>query len=511
MAGENLIAIDVGTGSVRCAVFDIRGNLIAFAQEAWDYESPPETFGIGKEFNCDQLWNRIIRLIKEAMKKGKLVKENILGVSSTSQREGAVFLDKEGKELYGGPNIDIRGMLVGGKVQEMVWPEFQKITGHWPPSMFAPARMIWFRENKPEVYKKIGHILMINDWVLYKLSGVYSSEPSNAAESFLFDIKNMTWSQEIIESFQISPEILPEVYPSGTVVGEVTSEVSNLTGLKKGTPVVSGGADTQCAVIAAGALNEGQICTIAGTTTPIQMVVSKPIIDPNRKIWTDCHVVPKRWIVESNSGIMGRVLEWFKNWILDLGLDEAVKNKSNIYELLNKWALEAPLGASGVRASMGPQIMDFSKELSVGPAVIIAPSLLLVGDALSMKNMIRAIFENLAFAIRANSEQIVEVSKIKFDTMRITGGVSKNKTLLKILADCLGLPVITPKVKEGSSLGCAMCVAVGTGVYGNFNEAVKSMITWDKTIEPDDAIHEQYEGIYSEWKNLYSKMLNLQK
>ncbi|MFB0561057.1 MAG: FGGY-family carbohydrate kinase [Candidatus Lokiarchaeia archaeon] len=504
------MAIDVGTGSVRCAIFDIRGNLLSFAQEAWDYESPPETLGLGKEFDCGELWARIIRLIKEAMKKGKISKENVLGVSSTSQREAVVFLDKEGKELYGGPNIDIRGMLVDSKVQEMVQPEFQQITGHWPPSMFAPARMIWFKENKPEVYKKIAHILGINDWVLYKLSGVYSAEPTNAAESFFFDIRNMTWSDEIIESFQISPEILPEVYPSGTVVGEVTSEASEQTGLKKGTPVVAGGADTQCAVIAAGALDEGQIVTIAGTTTPIQMVISKPVIDPERKIWTDCHIVPKKWIVESNSGIMGRVIEWFKNWILDIGVDEAVKNKSNIYEALNKWASEAPPGASGVRASMGPQIMDFSEQLSVGPAVIVAPSLLLVGDAFSVKNMIRAIFENLAFAIRANSEQIVEVSKVKFDTMRITGGVSRNKTLLKILADCIGVPVITPKVKEGSSLGCAMCVAVGTGIYKNFDEAVKSMIVWDKKVEPDEEIHNQYEGYYAEWKNLYYKMLNLQ-
>ncbi|MEM2133619.1 MAG: FGGY-family carbohydrate kinase [Candidatus Jordarchaeaceae archaeon] len=511
MGGESLIAIDVGTGSVRCAIFDTKGNIISFAQEAWDYESPPETFGIGKEFNCDQLWERIIRLIKVAMRRGKIDKQNVLGLSSTSQREGVIFLDKKGRELYGGPNIDVRGILVEDKIQKLVKLEFQKITGHWPPSMFAPARMLWFRENKPNVYKKIAHMLMINDWVLYKLSGVYSSEPTNATESFLFDIRSRTWSQEIIEGFQISPDILPDVYPSGTVVGEITAEVSALTGLKRGTPVVTGGADTQCALVAAGALDEGQICTIAGTTTPIQMTISKPIIDAERRIWTCCHIVPKMWIIESNSGIMGRVLEWFKNWTLDLGVEEAVKNKSKIYEAFNKWASEVPPGANGVRVSMGPQIMDFSKELSVLPTVIFAPPLLLVSNPLSLKNMIRAIFENLAFAVRANSEQITAVSKIKFDTMRITGGVSRNKTLLKILADCLGVPVRTPTVKEGSSLGCAMCVAVGTGVYKNFNEAVKSMIVWDETFNPDDATHNQYENYYSEWKTLYSKMLNLQK
>jgi autoinducer 2 (AI-2) kinase len=510
MAGENLLVIDVGTGSVRCAVFDIRGSLISFAQEAWDYETPPETLGIGKEFDCGQLWTRIIRLIKEAMKKGKVDKENVLGVSSTSQREAYVFLDKEGEELYGGPNIDIRGMLVDSKVQELVTPEFQQITGHWPPSMFAPARMIWFRENKPEVYEKIAHMININDWVLYKLSGVYSSEPSNAVESFLFDIGNKTWSEEIIESFQISPDILPEVYPSGAVVGEVTGEASNLTGLKKGTPVIAGGADTNCALVATGALEEGQICTIAGTTTPIQMVISKPVIDTERRIWTSCHIIPEKWVIESNSGIMGRILEWFKEKVIELGLKEAVRNKSKIYEVLNSWASEASPGADGTRVSMGPQIMDFSEAISIGPSVIFSPPLLLVPDALSPKNMIRAIFENMAFAIRANSDQVVEVSKIKFDTMRITGGVSRNKTLLKILADCLGLPVITPKVKEGSSLGCAMCAAVGAGIYKDFDEAVKSMIEWDEKLEPDDEIHNQYESYYAEWKNLYYKVLNLQ-
>ncbi|MEM3594226.1 MAG: FGGY family carbohydrate kinase [Candidatus Jordarchaeaceae archaeon] len=350
MSSEALVAIDVGTGSVRCAVFDVEGNLLSFAQEAWSYESPQETFGIGKEFNCTQLWSRIIRLIRVAMKRGKISKENVLGISSTSQREGIILLDKQGKELYGGPNTDIRGILVDDKLRKLVRSEFQQITGHWPPPMFAPARLLWFRENKPEIYKDFAHMLMINDWVLYKLSGVYSSEPSNASESFLFDIRNMTWSKELIESFQLSPEILPEIYPSGTIVGEVTSEASALTGLKKGTPVVVGGADTQCAMVAAGAIDEGQICTIAGTTAPIQMTVSKPIIDSDRRIWTGCHVVPKMWVVESNMGIMGRVLEWFINYILDLGL-ETVKNEPNLYEVLNKWASEAPPGACGVRAS----------------------------------------------------------------------------------------------------------------------------------------------------------------
>ncbi len=510
MSGENLIAIDVGTGSVRCAVFDINGNLISFAQEPWDYETTPDTLGLGKEFDCGQLWARITRLIKEAMKKGKVSKENVIGVSSTSQRESYVFLNREGKELYGGPNIDIRGMLVESKLKELAPPEFQQITGHWPPAMFAPARIIWFKENKPEVYKKIAYMLALNDWVLYKLSGKYSSEPTNAAESFLFDIRNMTWSEEIIESFQIPPEILPEVYPSGAKVGEVTEEASNQTGLKKGTPVIAGGGDTSCALVATGALEEGQICAIGGTTTPIQMVISKPIFDTERRIWTSFHIIPDRWVMESNSGIMGRILEWFKNKVIELELKEAIRNKSKIYELLNSWASEASPGADGTRVSMGPQIMDFSEAISIGPTVIVSPPLLLVSDALDPKNMIRAIFENMAFAIRANSEQIVEVSRIKFETMRITGGLSRNKTMLKILADCLGLPVITPRVNEGSSLGCAMCAAVGAGIYKNFDEAVKSMIRWDETFEPDDAIHNQYEDFYSEWKNLYYKVLNLQ-
>ena len=511
MGGENLMAIDVGTGSVRCAVFDTSGNLVSFAIEPWDYESPPETFGLGKEFDCGELWKRITRLVREATKRGKISGENILGVSSTSQREGIVLLDGEGKELYGGPNIDVRGILVDSKVREVLTPEVQRITGHWPPSMFAPARLIWFRENKPEVYEKTAHLLMINDWVLYKLSGVYASEPTNAAESLLYDIRKMEWSEEIIERLQIPREILPEVHPAGTVVGEVTREASSATGLREGTPVITGGADTQCALLATGALDEGYICTIGGTTTPVQMVLSKPVIDAERRIWTGCHLVSDRWVIEGNCGIMGKVLEWFKNSIADAEAEEAVERGVDPYDVLSGWAAGAPPGAGGIRAFMGPQIMDFSKELSVPPSVIVFPSLMLNPEALSKRNMIRSILENMAFAVRANSEQIVEVSGVKFNVMRVTGGLSRSRTLLKILADTLGLPVETPKVKEGTSLGCAMCVAVGLGVYESFHEAAESMIAWDETIEPDDEVHQQYEAYYSEWKNLYPKVFNLQR
>ncbi|MHA1210738.1 MAG: FGGY family carbohydrate kinase [Candidatus Freyarchaeota archaeon] len=339
------MAIDVGTGSVRCAVFDTSGNLVSFAIEPWDYESPPETFGLGKEFDCGELWKRITRLVREAMKRGKISGENILGVSSTSQREGIVLLDGEGKELYGGPNIDVRGILVDSKVREVLTPEVQRITGHWPPSMFAPARLIWFRE----------------------------------------------WSEEIIERLQIPREILPEVHPAGTVVGEVTREASSATGLREGTPVITGGADTQCALLATGALDEGHICTIGGTTTPVQMVLSKPVIDAERRIWTGCHVVPDRWVIEGNCGIMGKVLEWFKNSIADAEAEEAVEKGVDPYDVLSGWAAGAPPGAGGIRAFMGPQIMDFSKELSVPPSVIVFPSLMLNPEALSKRNMIRSI------------------------------------------------------------------------------------------------------------------------
>ena len=237
----------------------------------------------------------------------------IRGVVATAQREGCVFLDAAGDVLYAGPNLDARAVPQGLEVQNRILPErLHAITGHAPPYIFAVSRLLWFRQHHD--FGRIATVFMLNDWITHLLSGARVAEHSNACESMLYDVTRLCWSDEILETFDIPATILPALCAAGTPAGHVTAAAAAATGLPEGTPVFAGGADTESALLGGGVHAVGEVAAVLGTTTPVQQVLDVPHIDPDGNLWTSPHVVPDRWVLESNAGDTGSTYRW----LLDL-------------------------------------------------------------------------------------------------------------------------------------------------------------------------------------------------
>lgn len=490
-------AIDAGTTGVRCMIVDAKGETPGISRTSWDYITPPD-LEIGKEFKPPEFWNLVCSVVKGAIKNSGIKASDIKAVATTSQRHGLVLLDSEGTELHGCPNIDARGAMTQYLIDESLGDTYHEITGCWPPMMFAPSRLGWFEEEKPEMYKKIAHLLPICDWISFRLSGMYVTDTSSASATGFLDVRTNKWSDEVASALDIDLSILPDIHQVGEVIGEVTPEAEKECGLPKGLPVVQAGADTHCALLASDT-QVGEITVIAGSTAPVMMILDNHLCVPDQKIWTGTHIVGGQWVLESNATMTGAVLDWVIKFLCERS-EDPIKCKRTTFENLDQLLEGIPPGSDETFVTLGPSVMDCQQMIDVKQALMTFPQPALPQVVpLDSVRMIHAVLENVAYAIRGNVEQLEQYSKSI--GVKAIGGMTQSKTWLQLLTNVLNRPIATPVQSEGSLMGAAICAATGASYYSSLDEATKGMIRWKPTFRPDNR-SEQYDRYYSRWNKI---------
>ena len=502
MAEKYLMALDAGSGSGRCLMISLDGKKHYSTKIDWSYFTPVDAGGSSSEFNAQDFWNIFADCIQQTLKKAGANKEDIISISSTSQREGIVMLDKEGKELYAGPNRDMRAAIEGMRVSNEFGEEIYQRSGHFPNGIFAIARLLWFKKNKPDIYNKFHTLLSINDWVLYRLSEERACEPTNASETALYDIHKREWMLDLLEKLELD-NFLPEVTTAGTILGKVTSKAAQETGLQEGTPVVIGAADTQCGLLGCGLLQSGEIGAISGTTTPVQMITQQPILDSEMRTWAAPYLIPEKFVLESNAGGSGSIFQWVRDAFCESEI--MTSNENDAFGLMSQIAKQAPPGALGVMAHFGVNIMN-AKKLAMPPNVLLLGMGAYTSDTISGKPLIlRAILENLAYGVKANADQVIAVSGITPQFIGVCGGLSNSDLYIQIIADCMQIPVQVPVCKEGSGVGAAICAGIGIGAIKNFEEGTDMLVHIDKVYDPDQETSVKYKSLYRKWLKSYQK------
>jgi autoinducer 2 (AI-2) kinase len=493
-------AIDAGTTGVRCMIVDAKGNTPGISRTSWDYITPPD-LEIAKEFRPPEFWKLVCSVIEGAIKNSDIKTSDIEAVATTSQRHGLVLLDSKGNELHGCPNIDARGAMTQYLIDETLGETYHEITGCWPPMMFAPSRLGWFEEEKPEIYKKIAHLLPICDWISFRLSGKYVTDVSSASATGFLDVRTKKWSDEVASALDIDLAILPDIQPVGEVIGEITSEAEKECGLPKGIPVVQSGADTHCALLASQS-NVGETTVIAGSTAPIMMILDNHLCVPNQKIWTGSHMIEGQWVLESNATLTGAVLEWAVQFLCERS-EDPVKCRRTTLENLDKLLDGIPPGSDETFVTLGPSVMDCQQITDVKQAMMMFPQPALPQVIpLNSARMIHSVLENVAYAIRGNVEQLEQYGQST--RVKAIGGMTQSKIWPQMLANVLNRPVATPVQYEGSLMGAAICAATGAGYYSSIVEAARSMVRWKPIFKPDNRA-EQYNRYYSRWTEISQK------
>ncbi|MGE4397725.1 MAG: FGGY family carbohydrate kinase, partial [Sulfurimonas sp.] len=288
-----LMAIDAGTGSVRAVIFDTLGNQISVAQHEWTHleeEGVPNSMS----FDFDANWILVCECIKESLSNAKLSGEDIAALSATSMREGIVLYDRDGRELWAVANVDARA---GEEVRFLkdnfkgIEEEFYRESGQ-TFALGAIPRILWLKNNRPEIYERVAKVSMIGDWILARLCGVIATDPSNGGTTGIFSLENRTWAHEMALKVGLKDYIFPEVMEVGTLMGSVSKEAGVVTGLSTDTKVVMGGGDVQLGSAGLGVVDVGQAAILGGSFWQQVVNIDKNTPPPkNMNIRVNPHVI----------------------------------------------------------------------------------------------------------------------------------------------------------------------------------------------------------------------------
>lgn len=491
MGEGSVLALDLGTSSLKCGVFSLEGEARAKARVPMRYFTPAGLSDIAVEFDPEEVWTLACGLVRECLEKSGLRADDVRGICTSSQRGGIALLDGEGREVYSGPNRDARAFFEGMEIDGRVGEELYRLTGHTPSFLFAPARLAWLRANAPDAAERAAHALPLGDWLGYRLSGEVRGERSALTEVGLLPVSEEESPGGLLKLVGVDADFMPALSQAGEQTGEVTPASARAMGLAAGTPVVAGGPDTQVGLLGMGITEPGEMGILVGWSGPLQMVTRGPCIDADRRTWTGRHVANGRWVVESTTTEAGRSLEWVAQTLHMTGDELAFEPGGED-------------AAYGAFSFLGPRIMNARKMgLQMGGMIFPTP----VGHTgISRRELVNGALKGLAFAIRGNFDQLEAVSGERATKVGLGGGMLRVRGFGKLVADVLDREVMVARARDATLLGASMCASVGVGAYNSLPEAVAGMAVEMERVQPDGERREGLGEEYGRWLELYEKL-----
>ncbi len=489
-----VIGVDVGTSSTKAVVFDEEGNPKVEGRASYPLLRPRPGW---VEQKAEWWWQAFQKATKEALEEGTINKNQIVAIGITHQRITTVPVNETMEPLRNAILWnDMRCTKQNEWAKEKIGIEkIYTRTGNFP-SIWTVYKAMWLRENELENYRKIYKFLLVQDYIIYKLTGRLVTTSSSAIQTGCLDVASPSkWAEDILDLFNIPIKLwVDEILPGGEMVGKVTQEASALTGLPEGLPVVTTAGDQPCGALGAGVNQEGMLAINGGTSCSLESYVKELKLDPNLNYFIEISPTGD-YLLEDSIWSGGSAL---MNWFKDNFAGEAVENEGqHLWNKLYNLATQAPPGNKGL------MLIPYYSGAS-SPYRDLKARGVIFGFLLDhgKPHLIRAILEGLAFESQRKKEFMEKGSGVPITRVRMYGGSAKSPVWNQMFADILDVEVSTLKTAETTALGAAICAAKGGRVYPSFQEAVEAMVHVDKRFLPDPEKKGLYDKLYSE---VYSK------
>jgi len=499
--GEYFLVHDLGTSSDKAVLYDSEGKFIGSIVHKYPTYYPVTQWA---EQSVDDWWQAVCMTTKELLQVTKVPSSNILAVGFSGQLQGIIPIDKEGNSLLERAIIwqDMRAVNEAHFVQEKLgWNEFYRKTGKGQAiEMFPLVKIMWVRNNLPEIYAKTFKFLQCKDYLIFKLTGSLATDYTEASMTGYLDIHKRKWDYEILDLFNIDLEKLPPLHESHEVVGEITDKAAAVTGLKAGIPVIAGAGDVAAAALGAGVIREGTAYISSGTAWWSGILTNTPMLDSEQRISTLCAMIPKKYTPHNFVQSGSACIEWFVNTFMAFEKELAEKMGISIYDIIQRKADSSTIGSKG---------LVFLPYLTGGGAPHqkewIKGALLGITLAHDSSDIIRAIMEGVAFTIR-NVVEIFEEKSSEINMIKMIGGGCMNVVWRQIVADVLGKELQIPEHPvESASLAIAIASGVGCGMYKDYN-ALEKLLKVSTIVKPNAYNHKSYLKIYQLQKNLWRRL-----
>lgn len=492
-----LLGIDIGTSGTKTALFDEAGKKLASYTGEYPMYQPQNGWA---EQDPSDWWEATVAGIR-AVTAGIDVSQ-IAGIGLSGQMHGLVMLDAAGKVLHRSIIwCDQRTAAQCDEITERVGADrLMEITKSPALTGFTASKILWVRENEPEIYEKCKTILLPKDYIRFMLTGEIATEVSDASGMQLLDIAKREWSDEVLEKLEIDRSLLGRVYESPDITGRVTRSAAELTGLMAGTPVVGGGGDNAASAVGCGVVRGGKAFTTIGTSGVVFAHSPTVTGDPAGRIHSFCAAVPGEWHVMGVVQSAGLSLHWFRDNFCAAEQAEAKERGIGAYRVMDEYAAKVPVGSNRLiylpylMGERTPHLDPFARGVFFGLSAVH-----------TRHDMLRAVMEGVTFALR-DSLTIFNEANVTVDSMMACGGGASSPLWRQMLADVFNCTVLTAESNEGGALGAALLAAAGTGIYGSVGEACDAVIRIKEQCDPIPENAKKYEELYGIYKNLYSKI-----
>lgn len=495
MPDETLIGLDVGTTSAKAVLFDAAGREVAAAEHAYGLMTPRPGW---VEQDPDALWRGVVdvlRRVRAALPAGR----NVQALALSTQCGSFLPVRAGGEPAY--PFIT----WMDGRTEELVaqWraagrEEEVRRTSGWllHPGLPLPG-IVWLRENRPEVFAAAERFLSVNDYLAFRLTGRYVTNPSCAGEMQLLDLASGTWSEALCEMAGIEPAQLSSLQPSGTVIGPLTATAAERTSLSPETLVINGGHDHCCEAAALGVRSAGRLLLTCGTAWVLTGVTESPAPEAvPAQMDLNPHVVPRRWTVSHYLGSFGASLDW---WLAQTFQppDKASRHSSQVlYRRLDEALQPTEPGAGGL-IFLPPGAAQVGRETG--------GRLLGVRLNHSRGDMARALMEGAAFALRDALEQLRRAGQ-PVEQLWMAGGATRSGLWPRLLSDVSATPLHVTRYPHWSIVGAALLAGVGAGLFPAIDEAPAGFERDAKPLRPDAAVVAEYDAHFDRYQQQRNTM-----
>ncbi len=494
-----VLALDNGTQSVRAIVFDEAGNEIAkgkqeiepyFSRQPGWAEQEPSVFWSAVRAACQKMWQT-----------GAIQPQQISAVTLTTQRGTVICVDESGTPLRPAiiwldqrrANVDQR---IGG-----LWGLLFRLAGvaSTVQGFREKTQANWLQQNEPDLWRKTHKFLLLSGYLSYRLTGEFVDSSASQVGYIPFDYKRLGWAKQKDwkwRAMPVQPSQLPRLVKPGHRLGELTSEAADWLGLAAGLPVFAAASDKACEIIGSGGHAPNIACMSYGTTATINTTSQRyleavPFMPPYPS------AIPDRYCTEVMIYRGFWMVSWFRR---EFGLREeqiAVERGIAPEALFDELVTAVPPG------SMGLMLQPYWSPGTKEPGPEAKGAIIGFGDVHTRAHIYRAILEGLAYALKEGAQRIERKTKIKIDTLMVSGGGSQSDAAMQLTADIFNLPAQRPHTYETSALGAAIDAMVGLGIYQDFDTAIKNMTRVAKVFKPQSKSVEIYSGLYND---IYLKM-----
>lgn len=486
--GAVLIGIDVGSSSCKATALDRDGRVLATAEKDYVTHYPRRGWA---EVDPQDWYSSACEATRGCVARGEIYPPDVEAIAVAGPAHNVALLDRTDGVIR--PTLhwsDVRSFKEARELEGRHGALIRSQTLQQPHPSWTLAQLMWLKRNEPEASRRLRGFCVTKDYVRYRLTGRYSTDPYDAIGTQLFDVGQGRWSEELLSAVGLSSDDAPTVEPPTSVEGKLSAQGARDLGLKEGTPVAVGSGDSAVEAAAAGAVTPGDVVVKLGTSANINAVSESPVTGIGAINYP--HVTGGGWLAISATNAGTATMKWFRDTFCQYEQTEAIRRSVDVFELIHELSAEAPGGSDGL---LFHPYLNGERSPYWDPTI--RGQFSGIGMQHGRQHFARAILEGVGYSLRDCRDAVS--ARANLDRYWLLGGGARSALWRRIVVDVLGVPCLLPMI-EGAAAGSALLAGIAVGVFSDWSTASDGLNRGASLEEPDPAASALYDSYFAAYK-----------